>query len=259
VDTADDFGVVDALEVDAGDAQVGVTKLTLDHIQRDALSSELDRVRVTQLMGRESAADAGLDGEAAQLGANGAGSPRPSLGGSVDDAEQPPDRERLTALDPGAQLVPAPVVHADLAALAALATADQNRAGALVEVGLAKLERLRDAQPGAPEHDDQAAQPVAVGARPGLAHHGDDLLDPRRVRRIVETFVSRRAAGVVAGQRCRRTTAPSDIQIRVRFHCSSDPSDDRSREVAALNRCGQPLQRNDEAALPVIAQGSNGR
>ena len=34
-----------------------------------------------------------------------------------------------------------------------------------------------DAQPGAPEHDDQAAQPAAVDAVAGVAHDGDDRLD----------------------------------------------------------------------------------
>ena len=47
---ADDFGVVDSLEVDAGDAEVGVAELALDHVQRDAFASELDGVRVSQLV-----------------------------------------------------------------------------------------------------------------------------------------------------------------------------------------------------------------
>src|SRR5580692_4731763 len=34
VDGVDDLGVVDALEVDAGDAEVGVSELALDHVQR---------------------------------------------------------------------------------------------------------------------------------------------------------------------------------------------------------------------------------
>jgi len=38
VDGVDDLGVVDALEVDRRDAQVAVTKLALDHDQRDAFA-----------------------------------------------------------------------------------------------------------------------------------------------------------------------------------------------------------------------------
>ena len=52
-------------------------------------------------------------------------------------------------------------VHADFAAPAALAAPDEQRAAAMVEVGLAERERLVDAQAGAPQHHDQAAQPAA--------------------------------------------------------------------------------------------------
>jgi hypothetical protein len=47
VDRVDDLGVVDALEVDRRDAEVGVSELALDHDQRDAFVSHLDRVSVT--------------------------------------------------------------------------------------------------------------------------------------------------------------------------------------------------------------------
>jgi hypothetical protein len=60
------------------------------------------------------------------------------------------------------ELLPGPVVHADLAAAAALAAPHQQRSAARIEVGLGKRERLADPQAGAPEHDDQAAQPAAV-------------------------------------------------------------------------------------------------
>jgi hypothetical protein len=52
------------------------------------------------------------------------------------------------------QLLPRPHVHADFAAAAALAAADEQRAAAMVEVGLAKRQRFCDPQPGAPQHDD---------------------------------------------------------------------------------------------------------
>jgi hypothetical protein len=58
-------------------------------------------------------------------------------------------------------VLPAPVVHSHLAAAVTLATADQQRAAARVEVALVEVERLLDPQPGAPEHDNQRAHPVA--------------------------------------------------------------------------------------------------
>jgi hypothetical protein len=70
VDRVDDLGVVDALEVGRGDAEVGMAELALDHVQRDALAGHLDGVGVTELVRGESAPDRGLDGEAAQLGAH---------------------------------------------------------------------------------------------------------------------------------------------------------------------------------------------
>jgi hypothetical protein len=47
---ADDLAAVDALQVDAGDAKVGVPKLTLDHDERDAFVRHFDRVGVPELM-----------------------------------------------------------------------------------------------------------------------------------------------------------------------------------------------------------------
>ena len=75
-----------------------------------------------------------------------------------------PTGSSTRALEPGRELLPGPVVHADLAAAAALAAPDQQRAAARIEVGLGERERLVDAQPGAPQHHDQAAQPAAVHA-----------------------------------------------------------------------------------------------
>jgi len=49
VDSGDDLLGVDALHVDR-DAEVGVTELSLDDVQRHALSGELERMGVTELM-----------------------------------------------------------------------------------------------------------------------------------------------------------------------------------------------------------------
>jgi hypothetical protein len=100
-------------------------------------------------------------------------------------------------LAPGAglELLPRPVVHSNLAAAATLAASHQQRPAARVQVGLGERERLVDAQPGAPAHDDQPAQPAAVHAVSGAAHDGHDLLDRRRVRGVAHRLVARRPAG----------------------------------------------------------------
>jgi hypothetical protein len=69
------IGVVDALEVDRGDAEVGVAELALDDDQRHALAGHLDGVRVAQLVWRKASPHAGLAGDAAQLSAGGGGRP----------------------------------------------------------------------------------------------------------------------------------------------------------------------------------------
>src|SRR5919199_2635868 len=76
--------------------------------------------------------------------------------------------------EPGLKLLPGPVVHPHLAAPAALAAPHEQRSATRVEVGLGERERLVDAQPGAPEHDDQPAQSAAMDAVPGGAHDGHD-------------------------------------------------------------------------------------
>ena len=47
-------------------------------------------------------------------------------------------------LEPGLELLPAPVGHADLASASALAAADEQRASSLVEVSLGERERFLD-------------------------------------------------------------------------------------------------------------------
>jgi hypothetical protein len=71
VDGGDDFAAVDALQVDAGDAKVGVPELALDHNERDALVCHLDRVGVSQLVWREPPSDSGRGGRLVQLLARG--------------------------------------------------------------------------------------------------------------------------------------------------------------------------------------------
>ena len=95
-------------------------ELALNDDQRHALAGHLDGVRVAQLVRRKASPHTGLAGDAAQLGAGGGGRLRPSARGAVDDTEQRPNRQLDPGLEPGRELLPGPVVHADLAAAAAL-------------------------------------------------------------------------------------------------------------------------------------------
>jgi hypothetical protein len=162
VDGVDDLGVVNTLPIDRGDAEVGVPELALDNDQRHALASQLDGMRVAELVRRKAPTHAGLAGDAAQLGAGGAGGPRPTACRTGDDAEQRSDRQLDPGLEPWFELLPSPVVHPDLAATATLAAPHQQRSAARIEVGLGERERLTDAQAGAPQYDDQAAHAAAM-------------------------------------------------------------------------------------------------
>jgi hypothetical protein len=122
--------------------------------------------------------------------------------------QQRADRQLDADVQPLLQLLPGPVVHADLAAAAALPAAG-------VEVSLGERERLVNAQPGSPEHDDQPAQAEAVGRGAGLAHDGDDLLDGGWVGGIPAAFVARRSAGVEARHRGRGSATAGSIEQHV--------------------------------------------
>lgn len=81
-----------------------------------------------------------------------------SGGRAVDHAQDRSDRELAAGLQPGLELAPCPAVHADFAALASLATADEHSATAAVKIALLQIERFADAEPGAPEEHDQGAE-----------------------------------------------------------------------------------------------------
>ena len=101
--------------------EVAVTELALDDDQRHALVGHLDRMRVAELVGREATTHARLGGEPAELEPDGWCCPRPAACWSIDHAEERPDRDRGALVKPRPQSLPAPVIHADLAAAAALA------------------------------------------------------------------------------------------------------------------------------------------
>jgi hypothetical protein len=146
VDGGDVLGVVDAAWVSGGDGQVGVPELPLDDEQRDPLARHLDRVRVAELMRREPAPDPGGHGGVVQLGADSGRSEWPPACRAAQEAEQPAGRQFPAEFEPWVEVRPCPAVHPDLAALLALAVADEQRAAAWVEVGLVEGEPLADPQ-----------------------------------------------------------------------------------------------------------------
>jgi hypothetical protein len=76
-----------------------------------------------------------------------------------------PERQLEPQLEPGLELVPAPAIHADFPAPAALAASDEEGAAALIENALGEGECFLDAQSGAPQDGNQAAQPGGRGRR----------------------------------------------------------------------------------------------
>ena len=81
----------------------------------------------------------------------------PATRRTADDAEERPDGQLESELEPGLEFVPSPRVHSDLAPAPALAAPDQQRAAAVIEIGFDECERLLDAEPGSPEDHNQAA------------------------------------------------------------------------------------------------------
>jgi hypothetical protein len=192
--------------------EVGVAELALDDQERNAFVGQLEGVRVAELVRAESPADAGDRRRVSQLRASGRDGPAPAARRSGDVAEQRPDREFYAGGEPRLQLLPGPVVHADLAAAAALAAAHQHGAAPRVKIRLGEGERLADTQSGAPQHDDQSAQALPMNGLAGGAHDGDDLLDGGRVRRLAHPLLARPAASVETGQRGGRAATTGGIE-----------------------------------------------
>jgi hypothetical protein len=167
---------------------------------------------MAQLVRREPVPDTRLGRDSAELGADGCARPRAPAGGTIDDAQQRSDWQIDACGQPRAQVFPAPLVHPDLAAAAALAAADQDRPAPVIEVVLGERKRLLDAQSGTPKHHDHRSQPPPVPVLGGVAYHRDDLIDGGRVSRITDALVARRAARVIPGHGRRRTAPPGCIE-----------------------------------------------
>jgi hypothetical protein len=98
----------------------------LDDVERDALASHLDGVRVAELVRGDAAPDTSRHREAPQGRADGRGRPRSADGRAVDDAQEGADGKGDAVVQPRLDLLPGPAVHSYLAALAALAATDQD-------------------------------------------------------------------------------------------------------------------------------------
>ena len=113
-----------------------------------------------------------------------------------------------------------PSGHPDFASLAAFPRPNEHGAAAAVEIAVLERVRFTYAQPSAPQQDDHRAKPVSVGTVVDRAHDGDDLLNGRRIRRVLVPLVSRRTAPVIARHRRWRAAMPSRVQQHG-FHESS--------------------------------------
>src|SRR5207253_5158789 len=143
--------------------------------------------------------NAGFAGRVMELFARSRRLPTPAGSRPVNHAQQCADRELSADQEPWVELLPCPTVHPSLAALAALPMPDEHSATGAVEVALLESERFADPKPGAPEQHNQRAKPVPVVAVTDTTHHGDDLLDRRRISRILLALIARWATSVVAG------------------------------------------------------------
>ena len=162
VDGGDDLLGVDALQVDDGGAEVGVAELALDNVQRNALAGELDGVRVAQLMRREAAAHARLGREPMELEPDRGARPGPAASRAVDDAEQRPDRQLDACGEPRRSCSQPQASMPISRRRPPLPLRTSSDPALRIEVALAQRERLLDAQPAAPEHDDERPQASAV-------------------------------------------------------------------------------------------------
>src|SRR5579875_3029354 len=101
-------------------------------------------MRVPQLVRSKPAPHSGLSRELTHFIPGGGGGPPAATGGAVNDAKQRARRQQDAVEEPRVKLLKAELVHPSLAALIALAVANQQRAATLVYLGLVERQRLRN-------------------------------------------------------------------------------------------------------------------
>ncbi|MDP8909800.1 MAG: hypothetical protein M3N47_11965 [Chloroflexota bacterium] len=130
-----------------------MAELALDDDQRYALAGHLDGVRVTAARAERSAAARRPVRRRVVAGrARRFDHARPRRGPG-DDAKQRADGKFGAGVEPRLELLPGPLVHADLAAAAALAAPHEQRPAPAIEVALVQQQGLVDVKTGAPQHD----------------------------------------------------------------------------------------------------------
>jgi len=115
-------------------------------------------------------------------------------------------------LSPWLYVLPCPLVHPDLAALAALAVTHEDRASPGLEIGLGERQRLVDPQSSPPKDHDERADPCAVHACAGSTHDRDDLLDPRWISGKAPALIARHAPAPIPRHRRGRATATGCVE-----------------------------------------------
>jgi hypothetical protein len=136
----------------------------------------------------------------------------------------------------------------DLATASTLAVLNQDTAATVVEIGLSERQRRLDALAGAPENDDQGAQPRAARVIACGAHDGDDLLDRRRIGWVAHALVAWRSAHVKARHGRRRAATTGAIEQRL-GHWSL-PGHRGETEHPARTSASSPKQQRNRAGWP---------
>src|SRR5262249_41171776 len=101
-------------------------QLALDDVDRHAFARELDRVRVTQPVGRKPASHASRNGELAQFCSSGRARRAPPRGLAIDPAAPRPGRQHPPVPPPGLELLEPELIHPGFATLVALAVANNS-------------------------------------------------------------------------------------------------------------------------------------
>jgi hypothetical protein len=87
----------------------------------------------------------------------------------------------------------------------------QDRSAPAIEVVLGERECFLDAQASAPQDNEHSSYAPAVTVVGRVTHNRHDLVHHGRVGRVAHPLVAWRAAGVIARQGRRRTTAPRRV------------------------------------------------
>ena len=111
-----------------------MSRLALDHRQRDPFVQQLDSMSMPQLMRREAPPDSGLDRCPVKLEPSSGFRPAMATSRADDHAEQWADGQLRPLGEPRLERRPSPGVHANLAAAVVLAMPDQNRPAPRVQI-----------------------------------------------------------------------------------------------------------------------------